>query len=38
MKAIREGGPYGHCAQCEADIPYDVLEREPWREHCQSCA
>jgi RNA polymerase-binding transcription factor DksA len=34
MKAIREGTGYGHCRECQADIGYDLLEREPWRETC----
>jgi RNA polymerase-binding transcription factor DksA len=39
MRAIRDGsGDYGHCRSCQADIPYDLLAREPWRETCASCA
>ncbi len=34
MRAIREGGAYGHCKECQGDIGYELLEREPWRETC----
>jgi hypothetical protein len=38
MKAIRENAPYGQCGGCGTDLPYDLLDREPWRESCWSCA
>ena len=38
MKVIRDNGPYGMCNSCGSDLSYDLLDREPWRESCWSCA
>ncbi len=33
-----EGGAYGRCVDCGADIPFDRLKVEPWAERCVPCA
>jgi RNA polymerase-binding transcription factor DksA len=38
MKLIREGGNYGLCKQCNEPIPYEELDREPWKEVCRNCS
>jgi RNA polymerase-binding transcription factor DksA len=37
MKLIREGAAYGVCKSCQAELAYDELDREPWRETCRDC-
>jgi RNA polymerase-binding transcription factor DksA len=37
MKQIREGTGYGSCKSCQAQLAYEDLDREPWRDVCDSC-
>jgi len=30
-------GTYGKCLACGTKVSEEVLEKEPWVEHCQSC-
>ena len=32
-----QGGSYGVCTDCEADIPFDRLKVEPWALRCLAC-
>jgi DnaK suppressor protein len=32
-----EGGRYGLCADCDAEIPFDRLMVEPWARRCVPC-
>ena len=33
-----QGGRFGLCADCEAEIPFDRLRAEPWALRCVACA
>ena len=33
-----QGGRFGLCADCEAEIPFDRLQAEPWALRCVACA
>ena len=32
-----QGGDYGVCTDCDADIPFDRLKVEPWALRCVAC-
>lgn len=32
-----QGGDYGMCADCDAEIPFDRLKVEPWALRCVAC-
>jgi len=32
-----QGSDYGRCVDCDADIPFDRLQAEPWALRCVAC-